>query len=171
MPFLPPLPAYHNYAAISAPSIQAPNPFTADWAGSQVPSITAAGAFENSPEFQQRAIAAWNAIQQGRKNAESGFMMFPDNVPGPIRVMPNLENLDGHMSWQAPPDAMLLLHTHPNVDQDDPSSNDIASAKQWKRPVYVMSRSGLYMIDAKGKTYHEKDFNWLTKQPLPQPGN
>lgn len=60
-----------------------------------------------------------------------------------------------------------IVHTHPNMLEDRPSIGDIKAAKKAGLPIYVVSRSGLWMTDGSGKVTNVfSDPNWMTK-PVP----
>jgi hypothetical protein len=48
-------------------------------------------------------------------------------------------------------DDFAIQHTHPNASSDKPSANDVEAAKKIKKPIYVTSRTGLWMASPDGK--------------------
>jgi hypothetical protein len=48
-------------------------------------------------------------------------------------------------------DDFAIQHTHPNASSDKPSANDVEAAKKIKKPIYVTSRTGLWMASSDGK--------------------
>jgi hypothetical protein len=56
-----------------------------------------------------------------------------------------------------------IVHTHPNASSDKPSANDVEAAKKIKKPIYVTSRTGLWMASPDGKvTQVFKSPSWMT---------
>jgi hypothetical protein len=61
------------------------------------------------------------------------------------------------------PTDFAIQHTHPNASSDKPSANDVESAKKLKKPIYVTSRTGLWMASPDGKvTQVFKSPTWFT---------
>jgi hypothetical protein len=122
------------------------------------------GVVENSPQFKEAAKAIWKAANEGRNPNEAATTIDKNTERGPIVV----GDQEGHMSMVVPADATSQLHTHPNHFQGQqaggqPSQTDIATAKKLGKNVYVVSKSGLQMVDKYGKVtsiYNNSD--WMT---------
>jgi hypothetical protein len=136
---------------------------------SQAPSLgirttqpTATGAIENSPAFRMASQAAWNAIGQGLAKKEAGFAVHKNGFTDSLQQAYNSGG--GEIDMRIPSDAMSVVHTHPNMLQDNPSKGDIASARKAGIPIYIVSRSGLWMADPNGNVTHVySDPNWMNK--------
>jgi len=104
---------------------------------------TAEGAEENRPAFREAARKAWNASASGMLKQEAGFIDYKNPLfkPEQLPVQKGAE-----MKIDVPNDAFATAHTHPNERQQDPSVQDIDTAKKYGKPVYVVSRQGLYMV-------------------------
>jgi Prokaryotic homologs of the JAB domain len=103
---------------------------------------TAAGALENTPDFQANAVRAWESAGGGTLPAEGGMMISRNGRSGVLpastgyneRTMPDTASTFG------------TLHTHPNTRDPKPSGDDVADARKLGKPLYVLSRDALYMI-------------------------
>jgi hypothetical protein len=161
MPNKPTMPDAPEIAAPPAPSPSVASILATD----TTPTITEAGALENSPEFIQAAQDAWNATQRGNSREETGFAVGPDGKPGKmLRTEDGAEG--GHISARIPSNSVALLHIHNNSLEAKPSPDDIESAKKWQRPMYVLHRNGLDHIDATGHVTRVKNgTSWLYQKP------
>jgi hypothetical protein len=123
------------------------------------------GVLENSPEFKKAASAVWEAAGRGRNTSESGTYLDQDLERGPIVS----SNTEGKMSLVVPKDAQSTLHTHPdhfNGTQagGQPSDVDIATAKKLGKSVYVVSKSGLQVVEKDGKVTNVfNNPDWTTR--------
>lgn len=122
------------------------------------------GVVENSPAFKQAAKDVWKAAGYGLKPTESGTYLDKDQTRGPIVS----SDTEGHMVLQVPDDAESTLHSHPDhfhgqAAGGQPSDTDINTAvNKLKRNVYVVSKSGLQVVDKFGKTTSVySDPNWF----------
>jgi hypothetical protein len=104
---------------------------------------TEEGAEENRPAFREAARKAWQAAASGILKQEAGFIDYKNPLfkPEQLPVQKGAE-----MKIDVPNDAFATAHTHPNERQQDPSVQDIDNAKKSGKPVYVVSRQGLYMV-------------------------
>jgi hypothetical protein len=112
---------------------------------------TAAGALENSEDFRNQSKAAWDAVNQGRNPyAESGFSVYSDGGASSLHteVHPQSAGMAGPQLDKISfgKDDFAIQHTHPNASSDKPSANDVEAAKKIKKPIYVTSRTGLWMV-------------------------
>jgi len=110
------------------------------------------GVLENDPKFKAAAQAIWDKVGEGRDSNEAGTTIDQNVERGPIVV----GDQEGHMSMVVGPEAVAQLHTHPNhfkgqAAGGQPSGTDIDTAKKIGRNVYVVSKSGLQMVDKYGK--------------------
>lgn len=60
-----------------------------------------------------------------------------------------------------PVGAAALAHTHPNSDIQNPSNQDVSTAKTIKIPVYTICRSGIWKILPDGTIVKIKPLNWF----------
>jgi hypothetical protein len=120
---------------------------------------------ENSPEFKKAATDVWKAAGEGRNSNESGTYLDQNNERGPIAT----SNTEGKMSLVVPREAESTIHSHPNhagssMMGGQPSETDIATAKKLGRSVYVVSKSGLQVVEKDGKVtsiYSNPD--WMSR--------
>jgi hypothetical protein len=115
------------------------------------PQPTAAGALENSDDFRNQSKAAWDAIHQGANaNAESGFSVYKDGTGSSIHteVHPQTSGMVAvpHDTIHYGKDDFAINHVHPNATSDKPSQNDQEAAKKIGKPIYVTSKTGLWMV-------------------------
>ena len=132
--------------------------------------ITAGGALENTDAFRKAAQAAWGAIQNGNAREETGFAVDLAGQPGAMIRRTDEASGKGHINMIVPTNSAAVLHTHNNHLDDKPSPKDIESAKEFKRPLYTLSRSGLYHTDATGKVtqiFSGTGFLYKKYQPAP----
>jgi hypothetical protein len=133
---------------------------------------TAAGALENSEDFRNQSKAAWDAVSQGRAPyTESGFSVYNDGGASPLHTEthPQSAGMAGPQRDKISfgKDDFAIQHTHPNGSSDKPSTNDVEAAKKIKKPIYVTSRTGLWMASPDGKvTQVFKSPTWFSdKKP------
>jgi hypothetical protein len=129
---------------------------------------TAAGALENSEDFRSQSKAAWGATSQGNSpNTESGFSVYSDGGASSLHTETHPQGTGLASQWKdkisyAPSD-LGIVHTHPRISSDKPSANDVEAAKKIKKPIYVTSRTGLWMASPDGKvTQVFKSPTWFT---------
>jgi hypothetical protein len=123
------------------------------------------GVVENSPAFKKAASDVWNAAGRGRNTDEAGSSLDGNLKSTPVKS----SNTDGKMRMQVPADATATIHSHPNhfqgaVAGGQPSEQDIATAKNLGKTVYVVSKNGLQSADKFGKvTNVYSNSDWMTK--------
>jgi hypothetical protein len=133
--------------------------------GRQKKGPSRSGVLENSPEFKKAASDVWEKAGRGRESTEAGTYLDQNNERGPIVA----SNTEGKMSLVVPKEAHSTLHTHPdhfNGTQagGQPSGVDIDTAKKLGRSVYVVSKSGLQVVEKDGKVtnvYSNPD--WMSR--------
>jgi len=126
---------------------------------------TKEGVVENSPEFKSAAAAVWKAANEGRDSNEAGTYLDGKTERGPISI----SDQEGHMTLQVPKDAASTIHSHPNHFKGQqaggqPSQQDIETAKKLGKSVYVVSKSGLQVVEKDGKitsVYSNPD--WMSR--------
>ena len=119
---------------------------------------------ENSVSFRTMAQQAWDKTGRGLQKSEAGFPIMANGYAGDIQKAFNT-NGGGEIPMKVTPDTIAVVHTHPNMIQDQPSPGDIASAKKFGHPIYVVSRSGLWEADQNGNLTHVySDPNWMNAQ-------
>jgi hypothetical protein len=133
---------------------------------------TAAGALENSDDFRSQSKSAWDATSQGNSpNTESGFSVYSDGGASSLHTETHAQGTGLASQWKDKisygPSDFGIVHTHPRVSSDKPSQNDIEAAKKIGKPIYVTSRSGLFMVrPSDGKVIQVFDnSDWMTKTP------
>jgi hypothetical protein len=135
--------------------------------GSSAPNITADGAIENTPDFQNAAQTAWSRTQYGKSNgAEAGFTV---DRSGNISHVdwnrygdPANPGSTGSLHQVLHPDTLLALHVHPDDADPEPSKQDVEIAKRSGKQIYVQSRDGLFAVDAQGNVRQvEKGTDWM----------
>jgi hypothetical protein len=117
---------------------------------------TAAGALENSEDFRAQSQAAWDAVNKGgNPYAESGFSVYGDGGASSLHTEVHPQTSGMPMQWKDKiaygKDDLGIVHTHPNASSDKPSANDVEAAKKIKKPIYVTSRTGLWVATPDGK--------------------
>jgi hypothetical protein len=117
---------------------------------------TAAGALENSDDFRNQSKAAWDAVNKGGNPfAESGFSVYNDGGASSLHTEVHPQTSGMPTQWKDKiafgKDDFAIQHTHPNASSDKPSANDVEAAKKIKKPIYVTSRTGLWMASPDGK--------------------
>ncbi len=129
---------------------------------------TAAGALENSDDFRNQSKAAWDAVNKGGNPfAESGFSVYGDGGASSLHTEVHPQTSGMPMQWKDKiaygKDDFGIVHTHPNASSDKPSANDVEAAKKIKKPIYVTSRTGLWVATPDGKvTQVFKSPTWMT---------
>jgi hypothetical protein len=133
---------------------------------------TASGALENSDDFRNQSKAAWDAVNKGgNPYTESGFSVYGDGGSSSLHteVHPQGAGMAGPQRDKISygPTDFAIQHTHPNASSDKPSANDVEAAKKIKKPIYVTSRTGLWMASPDGKvTQVFKSPTWFSdKKP------
>jgi hypothetical protein len=102
---------------------------------------TEAGALENTDAFREAARDAIARSGDGQVTREAGFLVGPTGktIPVPAHDGP-------HMPMPVYPAEFASLHTHPDNYGPRPSDADIQDAVETKKPYYVSSQQGLFMI-------------------------
>lgn len=175
----------HSYPVPDAPDVNE-TPSTQNVLDKVVPSgqpnITQKGAIENSPAFKDAAQKAYVATNNGNSKVEAGFGINRDGRTTPVSTHEQEGIIDrngiptsGSLDQKYDGNTAALLHTHNNVGQAKPSDQDVAMARQMKRPLMVASRDGLYEVDALGDINHvfnSPDFmqQQAEKKYTPPPG-
>lgn len=118
------------------------------------------GVLENSPEFKQAAKAVWESSARGRNTNEAGVGLDDNLHAQPVQV----SRQNNKMSIQIPAKTKILLHSHPNNMGGQPSPQDADSARALGKSIYVVSKSGLQVVDKFGKTTSiYNDPSWVDK--------
>ena len=104
---------------------------------------TEAGAEENTSKFREAAKQSWANAASGTLRKEAGFIDYKNRLQEPDQTEPSRNN---ELEQRVPKSAFATVHTHSNERQPDPSDADIQVAKKIGKPVYVISREGLYMV-------------------------
>lgn len=137
----------------------------------QVEWPTADGAIENQPQFKDAATQAWkisevNAMR--KQNTEAGFTVADGKPNAVTQGTGSMRAGDvGNLPQVWYSNTETALHTHPPTPGTDgrPSPDDVAIAKRQKKPVMVLSKDGLFEVDAQGNmTQVYKGLDWLSKK-------
>ena len=104
---------------------------------------TESGAEERQQKFIEAARTAWGNAASGTLRKEAGFIDYKNRLQEPDQTEPSRNN---ELEQRVPKSAFATVHTHSNERQPDPSDADIQVAKKIGKPVYVISREGLYMV-------------------------
>lgn len=104
---------------------------------------TADKTLEHTYAFRRAAIEAWGVTANGKLAREAGFVVYSNGLTSGIES--NDARL-GHGELVLPitHNAFAYVHSHPNSLEDRPSVADRAIAKRIGKPIYVISRSGLW---------------------------
>jgi len=133
---------------------------------SRSPQPTAAGALENTSEFQKQARDSWAEVEAGKAKEETGFPVSNGGKMGPITRTQDQET-KGRIDLRVPPNTFAVVHTHGDSKQPDPSAQDIRSAQEWGHPVYVVGRAGLFEVAPDGTVNHVfKDPSWMKERQV-----
>jgi RHS repeat-associated protein len=95
--------------------------------------------------FIKASIAAWMRAGDGLANREAGFWVT--GTPGSPSFTP-LSGTNESMTITnlvVPPNALALVHTHPNAGVAQPSAGDIKNSNKSGLPFYVLSSRGLWL--------------------------
>lgn len=106
---------------------------------------------------------AWSLVKAGTVDAESVVLIFrkPDGtyVAGPARYTNEYRKLT--FTWQ--PNAIAIVHTHPNSAPSKPTEEDMKVADKYRVPIFTLTNRGMFMYDPATKniaTVH-KETEWL----------
>jgi hypothetical protein len=106
---------------------------------------------ENALEFSERfkadAAKAWGSVASGLVPKEAGYNIDKFGRGGTVETHDARAGETPNVEMSVSPNAVYLLHTHPNGWSDKPSANDQQVARRTKRPQYVVSQSGLWVTD------------------------
>jgi len=106
---------------------------------------------------------AWSLVKAGTIDTESLVLIFrkPDKsyVAAEARYTNEYRKLT--FAWQ--PNAIAIVHTHPNAAPCKPTEEDKKIADKFGVPIFTLTNRGMYMYDPATKsvaTVH-KDMDWL----------
>jgi hypothetical protein len=112
---------------------------------------TKEGSLEYSPQFRKVAADAWCTSGAGRQQGEAGAYLDTQGQPSKVQWQPEGGSSQARMGVSVPKSAPYLIHTHPNNRGSDPSPQDIQSATEKHKTIYVTSKAGLFAVDPGGK--------------------
>jgi hypothetical protein len=121
---------------------------------------------KHSASFRQAAEKAWRATQNGDAPFEAGFWIDAEGRSGKVQLsIFQTVNAATHLSLIASQSALGTLHVHNKFGKSTPSPDDIESAKKWGKPIYVESRTGLYVVNPDGRICHlYTEPDWFDEQ-------
>ncbi len=109
---------------------------------------TKEGSLEYDPTFQLAAKEAWKNSGEGRTERESGFAIDKNGIPNQMQYHDrNPGDRSGTLAIRTPANSIATLHTHPDVESDQPSDEDRQAAVKSGKFMYVVSRRGLFLVD------------------------
>lgn len=112
---------------------------------------TKEGSLEYSAQFRKVAADAWRTSGAGRRQGEAGAYLDAQGQPSKVQWQPEGGSSQARMGVSVPKSAPYLIHTHPNDRGSDPSPEDLKSAAEKHKTIYVTSKAGLYAVDPAGK--------------------
>lgn len=106
---------------------------------------------------------AWSLSKAGTVDAESVVLLFrkPDGtyIAGPARYTNEYRQLT--FNWQ--PNAIAIVHTHPNAAPNKPTEEDIKIADKYGVPIFTLTNRGMFMYDPESKNTAmvHRETDWL----------
>jgi hypothetical protein len=134
---------------------------------------TVEGTLEHDPAFKEAARRAWEEVGYGDLPQEAGFMVSRDGKMSPVQLGKEIDSKEtvGATTFKIPPGSVFAtLHTHPRPSMNkkwvqQPSPPDIEVAKNLKQNVYVVTASGLWLVEPDGNLVHLFTNNdWMNKK-------
>lgn len=131
------------------------------------------GTLEHDPAFKEAARKAWEEVDYGDLPQEAGFMVSRDGKKMPVQLGKEIGSTEtvGSTTFKIPPGGVFAtLHTHPRPSMtkkwvQQPSPPDIDVAKNFKLNVYVLTASGLWLVEPDGNLVHVFTNNdWMGKK-------
>jgi len=149
--FAPALQAQKNVEAVAVPVVVSVsgNVLAAVVPPTDFSQVTASGAIENTTQFKKAAYQAWCIAGSGLKpHTEAGFTVTRDGNTTSVdeNVSEGTLQIRGHLAQTVDSNTVALVHTHPLGGTQPPSTNDVAVAQHLRKPVYVINRSGLFVV-------------------------
>jgi hypothetical protein len=109
-------------------------------------------------------LKAWNHSHNGIDNIEAGLLIF-QNPDGSYRAVgtPHTNQPDA-LTIDLDPDAIAIVHTHPNKLDPKPSAQDMRVADGHGMPILTITSWGMYMYDpcTKKVTKIQNNLDWLS---------
>ena len=131
------------------------------------------GALEHDPTFKEAARKAWEEVDYGDLPQEAGFMVSRDGKKTSVQLAKEIGSTEtvGSITFRIPPGGVFAtLHTHPRPSMNknwvqQPSPPDIDVAKNFKLNVYVLTASGLWLVEPDGNLVHVfTNIDWMNKK-------
>lgn len=130
---------------------------------------TKEGSLEYSPEFRKAGAELWSRSNMGQRPGEVGTYLDSTGKVGPYTF--HAQEPDGaSVQVSVPKGAPYVAHTHPNYADSEPSPQDIAVPKAFKKTIFVVSSTGLHAIDPAGNVttvFHNTDWPTSKHPQLP----
>lgn len=106
---------------------------------------------------------AWSLVKGGTIETESLVLLFrkPDGTYVASQARYTNEYRKLTFTWQ--PNAIAIVHTHPNAAPCKPTDEDKAIADKYKVPIFTITNRGMFMYDPATKVTAmvHKDLDWL----------
>jgi hypothetical protein len=134
---------------------------------------TVEGTLEHDPAFKESARKAWEEVGYGDLPQEAGFMVLRAGKVSPLQLGKEIGSTEtvGVTTFKIPSGGVFAtLHTHPRPSMNknwvqQPSPPDIDVAKNFKLNVYVVTASGLWLVEPDGNLVHVFANNdWMSKK-------
>jgi len=109
-------------------------------------------------------LKAWNYCHNGIDNIEGGLLIF-QNPDGSYRAVEMRHtNQYNQITSEWDPDAIAIVHTHPNKSDPKPSTKDMLAADGHGVPILTITGWGMYMYDpcTKKVTKIQSNLDWLS---------
>lgn len=135
-------------------------------------------AVTSDPRIQQAMYQLWQASGYGRLNTERSAWIVqppsstdkPESLQCTITWPWTASNMKEEWKGPVPENLTGLAHTHPDKADPRPSTGgtkqknkDDYTANYLGKPVYTVTRQGIYKIDPEGKTTQEEPKDWWKK--------
>jgi hypothetical protein len=131
------------------------------------------GTLEHDAAFKESARKAWEEVGYGDLPQEAGFMVTRDGKISSVQLGKEIGSKEtvGSTTFKIlSGGAFATLHTHPRPSMNkqwlqQPSQPDIDVAKNFKHNVYVVTASGLWLVEPDGNLVHVFTNNdWMSKK-------
>ncbi len=106
---------------------------------------------------------AWKYSKSGMSDVEGLVLIFRKLDGSYMAVQGAFTNEYKQVSFKWPPNAIAIVHTHPNDVSPEPNGNDCQVADRLKVPVFTLTTRGMFMYDPRTKkiTRVQEGIDWL----------
>lgn len=106
---------------------------------------------------------AWRYSKSGMSDVEGLVLIFRKLDGSYFGVQGAFTNEYKKVSFKWPPNAIAIVHTHPNDVNPEPNRNDCEVADHLGVPMFTLALRGMFMYDPRTKkiTRVQEGINWL----------